>query len=161
VVYSKPPFASAEKGVEYLGKYTHKVAISNNRLIKVEDGNVTFKYRDYKDNSITKYMTLDVQEFIRRFLLHVLPDYFRKIRYYGILSSRNKNTKLKKCQHLLGIFKKNDASKKSGFEELLMELRGIDYSKCPHCENEVLKRISEIEKKRYWPSLIKAPVVAV
>lgn len=161
VVYSKPPFSTAEKVVEYLGRYTHRVAISNNRIIKVEDGQVTFRYRDYKDNSRTKYMVLDANEFIRRFLLHVLPDNFVKIRYYGILSNKNKSTKLKKCQRLLGVFKKKISQKKIGFEELLMKIKGIDYRKCSHCNNGKLITIKEIEKKRYGPSLIRIPVSTI
>ncbi len=73
VVYCKPPFAGPEKVLQYLGQYTHRVAISNNRIIKVEDSKVTFKWRDYRDNNKTKLMTLGAQEFIRRFLLHILP----------------------------------------------------------------------------------------
>lgn len=161
VVYSKPPFSTADQVVEYLGRYTHRVAISNGRIIKIEDDEVTFRYRDYKDNNKTKYMALNANEFIRRFLLHVLPDNFVKIRYYGILSNKNKATKLKKCQRLLGVFKKKACKKKIGFEELLMEIKGIDYRRCPHCDNGRLITIKEIEKKRYGPSLIRIPVSAV
>ena len=80
-------------------------------------------------------------------LLHVLPDSFVKIRYYGILSNKNKSTKLKKCQHLLGAFKKKIMKKKMSFEELLMRIKGIDYRMCSYCDNGRLIRIKEIEKK--------------
>lgn len=97
VVYSEPPFKNATYVLEYLGRYTHKVAISNHRILKIEDGKVTFKWRDYKDNNKNKAMTLDAFEFIRRFLLHILPRSFVKIRHYGTLSNRNRKAKLKKC----------------------------------------------------------------
>lgn len=100
VVYCKPPFKTAGCVVEYLGRYTHRVAISNNRLLKLEDGQVTFKWRDYKDASRTKEMTISADEFLRRFLMHILPHGFMKIRHYGFLSSRAKQTKLPICKKL-------------------------------------------------------------
>ena len=97
VVYSKETFNCPEAVIEYLDRYTHRIAISNNRILNIEDGNVTFKWKDYKDGK-QKIMTLTAEEFIRRFLMHVLPSGFMKIHYYGILSNRNKSTKLKRCQ---------------------------------------------------------------
>jgi hypothetical protein len=91
-VYCKPSFRNAETLMEYLGRYTHRVAISNDRLVKMQGDQVTFKYRDRNDNDQIKLMTLDASEFIRRFLLHILPDGFVKIRHYGILSTRNRKT---------------------------------------------------------------------
>lgn len=100
VVYCKPPFKKSSAVVEYLGRYTHRVAISNNRIIDIKDGNVTFKWRDYKDHNKWKVMTVTAEEFIRRFLLHVLPSGFTKIRHYGLLGNRNKTEKLKVCKNL-------------------------------------------------------------
>ncbi len=100
VVYCKPPFKNAACVVEYLGRYTHRVAISNKRIVSIEKDSVTFKWRDYKDDSKKKVMTLSADEFIRRFLIHILPDGFMKIRHYGLLSSRNKSTKLNICKQL-------------------------------------------------------------
>lgn len=102
VTYCKAPFGGPEQVLKYLSNYTHRVAISNNRIVKLEDGKVTFRWRDYRDGNKTKLMSLDASEFIRRFLLHILPKNFFKIRYYGILSSRNRPTKLKRCQEILG-----------------------------------------------------------
>lgn len=102
VVYCKPPFKTAACVVEYLGRYTHRVAISNNRILKLEDGQVAFKWRDYRDSSRWKEMTVSAEEFIRRFLLHILPPGFMKIRHYGFLSSRGKQVKLLKCKRLTG-----------------------------------------------------------
>jgi hypothetical protein len=90
VVYAKRPFAGPESVVEYLGRYTHKVAISNHRIKNVEEAKVTFSYKDYKQNAITKEMTLDALEFIRRFAMHILPKGFVRIRHYGIVSSTSK-----------------------------------------------------------------------
>lgn len=87
--------------VEYLSRYTHKIAIYNNRLVSLNDSSVTFRYRDYRDHHKVKLMTLDAMEFIRRFLLHVLPSGFQKIGYYGFLSNRTRKTKLVKCFRLI------------------------------------------------------------
>lgn len=103
IVYYKPPFKSAAYVLQYLGRYTHRVAISNNRIQFVGNGLVTFKWKDYKDESKQKYITVTAEEFIRRFLMHILPDKFVKIRHYGILSNRNKKTKLQHCKKLTGV----------------------------------------------------------
>ena len=132
VVYSKPPFKNAEHVLEYLGRYTHRVAISNNRITDITDGKVTFKYRDYKDGNKNKLMTIQAHEFIRRFLLHILPDNFVKIRHYGILSNRNRRAKLKRCKEILGISARETKQKQS-WQELLIELTGKDPRKCPCC----------------------------
>lgn len=136
VVYSKRPFGGPEQVLEYLGRYTHRVAISNNRIVKWEDGRVTFRWRDYRDGDQVKLMTLDALEFIRRFLLHILPQGFFKIRYYGILGSRNRHTKLKRCKELLGVAIDQDSpgSQPESWEELLFELTGLDPRICPKCQ---------------------------
>lgn len=102
VVYAKRPFGGPEQVIRYLGRYTHRVAISNRRLVSVKDGRVTFTYKDYRQEGQKKIMTLDAVEFIRRFLQHILPYGFHKIRYYGILATRNRKTKLAGLQHSLG-----------------------------------------------------------
>jgi hypothetical protein len=102
VVYAKPPFGGAEQVYRYLGRYTHRVAISNSRLVSLNQGRVTFRYKDYADGARRKEMTLDAEEFIRRFLLHVLPKGFVRIRHYGLLAGRNVDTKLAECRRLLG-----------------------------------------------------------
>src|SRR5262249_16474810 len=85
VVYAKPPFAAPEQVVDYIGRYTHRVAISNHRIVDIDNGQVSFKWRDYRDNNQQKTMVLAAEEFIRRFLLRVLPSGFHRIRYYGFL----------------------------------------------------------------------------
>lgn len=102
VVFCKEPFKSPGHVVRYLGRYTHRVAISNSRILSFDDHSVSFAWKDYKDGNKSKVMTLDAAEFSRRFLLHVLPDRFVKIRHYGLLCSRNIKTKLFKCMKITG-----------------------------------------------------------
>ncbi|PKM72079.1 MAG: IS91 family transposase [Firmicutes bacterium HGW-Firmicutes-16] len=131
VVYCKPPFKDAACVVEYLGRYTHRVAISNNRILKLENGAVTFKWRDYRDSSRWKEMTLSVDEFIRRFLMHVLPSGFTKIRHYGFLSSRGKQKKLRICKIQTGT--SLAPKEKLSAEQLIQKLLGRKPSQCPRC----------------------------
>lgn len=100
VVYCKPPFASADKVISYLGRYTHRVAISNSRIMDMRDGKVTYRWRDYADGNKMKIMTVTAEEFIRRFLLHILPAGFRKIRHDGIFAFRNKSARMALCRRL-------------------------------------------------------------
>jgi hypothetical protein len=102
VVYAKAPFGGPAQVLKYLARYTHRVAISNSRLVSMEDGRVTFLWKDYADGGKTKAMTLDAVEFIRRFLLHVLPGGFVRIRQYGFLANRARAEKLALCRELLG-----------------------------------------------------------
>jgi hypothetical protein len=101
VVYAKAPFGGPEQVLKYLARYTHRVAISNHRLIKLEAGRVTFRYRDYADSRKEKLLTLSAEEFLRRFVRHVLPKGFMKIRHYGLLSSRQRETRLRQARQLL------------------------------------------------------------
>ena len=134
VVYCKPPIKNPDDVIDYLGRYTHRVAITNDRIIKLENGKVTFRYRDRSDADKVKYMALDASKFIRRFLLHVLPDKFMKIRYYGILSNRNRNDKLLRCKDLLGVKVEDDnGEEKESWEDILFRITGVDPRVCPHC----------------------------
>ena len=103
VVYAKRPFSSPEIGLEYLGRYTHRVAISNHRIQTVADGKVTFLYRGRKADTSRCSMTLDADEFIRRFLLHVLPAGFQRVRHFGLLANRWKKLQLERCFQLLPV----------------------------------------------------------
>jgi hypothetical protein len=103
VVYAKPPFAGPEQVLDYVGRYTHRVAISNNRLVDIEDGAVRFRWKDYRHGDRQKVMTVSADEFIRRFLLHVLPEGFQRIRYHGFLGNRYREQKLAHCRDLLGM----------------------------------------------------------
>ena len=108
ITYIEPPKGSPENVIEYIGRYAFRVAISNERIKDISNGNVTFEYKDYKDNSKIKEMTITAEEFIRRFLMHVLPDRFTKIRHYGLLTNRNKKTLIKLCRILLETIVNND-----------------------------------------------------
>ncbi len=101
ITYIEPPKGKTENVIEYVGRYSFRVAISNERIKDVESGLVTFEYKDYKDNSKIKEMTITAEEFIRRFLLHVLPDNFTKIKHYGILANRNKKNNIRLCRLLI------------------------------------------------------------
>lgn len=143
VVYAKPPFAGPEKLLNYLGRYTHKIAISNHRIISVDEEAVTFKWRDYSDNNQEKVMRLKPDEFIRRFLSHVLPDGFMRIRSFGFLSNASKVKKVKQIQTQLKYTPKK-AEEKRDTASLMLELTGNDISLCPYCKQGKLKRIQEI-----------------
>jgi hypothetical protein len=134
VVYCKPPFSNAETVMEYLGRYTHRVAISNDRIVKIHKDQVTFRYRDRNDNDKMKLMALNASEFIRRFLMHILPDGFMKIRHYGILSNRSRKTKLAACKALLGVCHPDSPqNSKESWQELLTRITGRDPRLCPYC----------------------------
>jgi hypothetical protein len=148
IVYCKPPFKNAVCVVEYLGRYTHRVAISNNRIVSLEKDTVSFKWRDYKDSSRHKVMTLSTEEFIRRFLIHILPSGFMKIRHYGLLGNRNKTSKMKICKQLTNtpLLTKEKASTL----QLIQKIIGIDLSKCSNCGSE---------KPKLFMSLGKSPPI--
>jgi hypothetical protein len=130
-VYCKRPFKTPHSVLQYLGRYTHRVAISNHRIVSVQDGKVSFKWRDYKDGSKEKVMTLSADEFMRRFLLHILPPGFTKIRHYGFLGSAVKKTKLTLCKKLTRA--KITARIKLSAPELMKKLTGRDITLCPCC----------------------------
>jgi len=149
IVYCKPPFHNAETVMDYLGRYSHRVAISNDRLVKMEAGRVFFRYRDSRDNDRMKITSLDAHEFIRRFLLHVLPDNFMKIRHYGLLSNRNKKTALLSVRELLGVDTndESDDQKNETWEELFLRLTGVDPRVCPACGKGTMKRKGILPQK--------------
>lgn len=132
IVYCKEPFKNANSVIQYLGRYTHRVAISNERILEVTEDTVKFKWRDYKDDNKMKEMTISIQEFIRRFLIHILPPHFMKIRYYGILGNRNKKKKLLKCKILTRT--KIYIKKQLPTLELLKKTLGKDFNLCPCCK---------------------------
>jgi len=134
VVYSKKPFAGPEKVLDYLGRYTHRVAISNHRIRRVENQTVTFQYRDRKDGDRRKEVTVSADEFIRRFLLHVVPPSFRRIRYFGFLANRSKQQSLPRCRELLGMPEAVSEPDKLDARQLLLQLTGVDIAACPSCK---------------------------
>ncbi len=166
VVYSKKPFPNPETVLEYLSHYTHRIAIANYRIISTENGNVTFKYKDRKNDNIEKEMTLNAEEFIRRFLLHVLPEKFMKIRYYGFLVNRNRKKNILFCCQLLNVDYIETKDKKTSdrltdwsdqstdWLEIIKESIGIDITTCPQCQKGQMqtagKILSDFERKKYY-----------
>jgi len=144
VVYCKPPFKNVSKVMEYLGRYTHRVAISNHRILNLKDGMVTFSWRDYRDNNRKKTMTVTAAEFIRRFMLHILPSGFRKIRHFGILAARDKSIRISLCKKLTRtkLMVVCDATT----IEKLRKLFGADFDLCPCCGIGHLARASPQSK---------------
>jgi hypothetical protein len=130
VVYCKKPFKTPLHVVQYVSRYTHKTAIYNNRLVDMDEDSVTFRYRDYRDDKV-KTMKLKAMEFIRRFMMHVLPAGFQRIRYYGFLSNCNRQTKLRKCLKLTRSPVRQKV--KLTARELIMKATGVDISVCPSC----------------------------
>jgi len=132
IVYAKRPFAGPGQVLDYLGRYTHRVALSNDRLVDHRDGRVQFRWKDYADHDRGKIMTLAADEFLRRFLLHVVPRGFMRIRHFGLLANRIRRGTVTRCRALLGQPPPEDAPPESG-AVLLHRLTGVDLSRCPAC----------------------------
>jgi hypothetical protein len=143
VVYAKAPFGGPERVLDYLGRYTHRVAISNNRLLDMKDGQVTFSYKDYKHEQEKKVMTLSADEFLRRFLLHVLPDGFQRIRHYGLLGNRHRAENLARCRELLAVPVPIPQSKLD-YRERCRKMNGQDPLRCPQCKTGLMVRIATL-----------------
>ena len=137
VVYAKPPFGGPKQVLEYLGRYTHRVAISNNRLLDFSDGDVTFAWKDYRHESRSKTMQLDGQEFIRRFLLHVLPSGFQRIRHYGLLANRYREANLERCRKLLAMPAPviTPSEVPLDYRDRYERLTGVSLRDCPNCHH--------------------------
>ncbi len=140
VVYCKPPFAGPDHVLAYLGRYTHRVAISNDRLLALADGRVRFRWRDYADGDRVKVMELEAEEFLRRFLLHVVPGGFVRIRYFGLLANRRRTAALAQCRALLAQ-PPPPALPPESVRVLLLRLTGIDIEHCPVCTHGSLRRL--------------------
>jgi len=153
VVYCKRPFAGPQQVLTYVGRYTHRIAISNSRLLDIDDGKVSFRWKDYRHDRHNGAMTLAAAEFIRRFLIHVLPDGFHRIRYFGFLCNRQRESKLALCRELLGMLPGEPAEAVScppdDYRALYQSLTGTSLTLCPACGNghmlviEVLARTKE------------------
>ena len=143
VTYCRDVYRRPEQVIDCLGRYTHRTAIGNRRILSVGDGTATFSYRDYQDRERRKQMTLSVEEFIRRFLLHVLPNGYYRIRYYGLFSNRNRKRNLEWCRRLL----KTAAREAKPFDLLdaLFELTGLDLSRCPQCQKAGMRIVKTLE----------------
>ncbi len=135
VVYAKAPFGGPAQVLRYLGRYTHRVAISNNRLLDLKDGRVRFLWKDYRQEGATRVMNLEAEEFIRRFLLHVLPEGFQHIRSYGFLANRYRVSKLALCRELLGMPTPacDEPTEALDYRDRYQILTGVSLRDCPVC----------------------------
>jgi len=145
VVYAKAPFGSAEQVLKYLARYTHRVAISNRRLVSLEDGEVAFGYKDYRQGHRERVMRLEAVEFMRRFLLHVLPKGFVRIRHYGLLSNRSRKQKLLLCRRLLGSVVQPDSEPASSPDAASIEWL------CPLCHTGAMLIVAKLPRWRAGP----------
>jgi hypothetical protein len=145
VVYSKPPFAGPRQVLRYLGRYTHRVAISNYRLIALDHDRVTFRWNDRARGNPKRLMTLDVQEFRRRFLLHILPSGLMRIRHYGLLANPTRREHLARCRELLGeTHEHSDQPVPSASHQRTEQPRGHDSNRCPRCQTGRLIRVGSL-----------------
>lgn len=144
VVYAKPPFAGPETVLAYLGRYTHRVAIANHRILDLRDGLVSFRWRDYADANRHKIMTLPVAEFIRRFLLHTVPTSFMRIRHFGLLANRHRKHKLARCRQLLAQTEPPPPRPRESAQQIIQRLTGIDLHACPVCHQGRMCRFQRL-----------------
>ena len=144
VVFSKRPFAGPEQVLDYLGSYTHRVALGNHRLLDVGNGQVEFTYRDRRDGDQVKPMTLSASEFIGRFLLHVIPRDFKRIRHFGLLANPCKRRDLGRCRELLGLDSALPKPAAKTVQEWMRLLTGEDPTRCPQCGVGTLRTVAEL-----------------
>jgi hypothetical protein len=157
VVYAKKPFGYPHTVLDYLGRYTHRVALSNDRILDIENGQITLSYRDRRDDNRKKTTNLEAHEFIRRFLLHVLPDGFMRIRpaaqslratcrHFGFLANRSKKQTLPQCRELLKLDRALPEIPKQSALDLLRELTGVDLSRCPSCQKGTMVVVADLPR---------------
>jgi hypothetical protein len=149
ITYAKQPFGGPEQVLDYLGRYTHRVAITNNRIIAIDNGTVRFSYRDRSDGDKEKELTLSADEFIRRFLLHVLPSGFTKIRYYGFLAHANKKTCIALIRALIGVPTEYAQKLEESVQQMMLRLTGVDICCCPQCGKGTMVYVRQIASSAY------------
>ena len=142
VVYCKPPFAGPEHVLAYLGRYTHRVALSNDRLLALAAGRVHFRWRDYAAGDRVKIMALDADEFLRRFLLHIVPDRFVRIRHFGLLANRRRAANLAQCRAVLAQPPPPAVTAVESVRALLLRVMGVDIERCPVCQLGVMQSLA-------------------
>jgi len=146
VVYAKPPFGGPEQVLAYLGRYTHRIALSNERILALDDGIVHFRWRDYADRNRSKVMALPAEEFLRRFLLHVVPAGFQRIRHFGLLANRRRALALARCRTLLRQPPPPAPPLRETTSALLRRLTGIDLARCPLCQDGTLRVVARLAR---------------
>jgi hypothetical protein len=152
VVYSKPPFAGPRQVLRYLGRYTHRVAISNHRLVTLDHGRVTFRWNDRAQGNPKRLMTLDVQEFRRRFLLHILPSGLMRIRHYGLLANSTRRKHLARCRQLIGDTHEHpDPPDLPSSLQRLEQPLAQESNRCPRCKTGRLVLIGSLTPRARAP----------
>lgn len=151
VVYCKKPFKNTGQIIEYLGRYSHRIAITNHRIQHADTNQVTFRVKDYKDRSKIKTLSFRPQEFIRRFLLHVLPEGLCKIRYYGLFAYRNRSTVLLNCKKAIGFSRHKSRFAGLNWVQMFVVLTGKNFSVCPVCNKGKMALDRELEAFRGPP----------
>jgi hypothetical protein len=145
VVYAKKPFGSAQRVLDYLGRYVHRVAISNNRILSMDHDQITFRWKDYRQHHKHKRMTLTATEFIRRFLLHVLPSGFQRIRHFGFLGNRYRQAKLALCRRLLTMPQLTPITPtRVDYRDRYKQLTGTSLRTCPVCRHGEMVRVDTL-----------------
>ena len=148
VVYSKRPVAGPEQVLSYLGRYTHRIAIGNERLVSIDNGEVTFRYQDRANGNRACTMTLDAAAFVRRFLLHVLPTGFVRVRHYGLLANATRRDRIATCRRLLGVPETvSEPEPKESWVAMLLRLTGKDVTACPSCGTGRLHVVENIPRE--------------
>jgi len=150
VVYLKEAFRSSDSVIEYLARYTHRIAISNYRILKVEDDQVFFSYKDYKENNRKKVMSLPALDFIALFMRHIVPSRFIRIRYYGLMANRNKKINLEKCHEFFELERKIEEITRD-WDRIYFEVTGTDIHQCPECKEGNMVCLSQIGPNLYRP----------
>jgi hypothetical protein len=152
VVYAKRPFAGPEQVLQYLGRYTHRIALTNSRLVSLDDETVRFRYQDYACGNRRKVMTLEAQEFIRRYLTHVLPKGFMRIRHYGLLGNRAKRHQLARARAALNAPRAEPLpTTPETVEAFWLRIAHLDIHQCPHCASGRLHRIATLTPRAHAP----------
>jgi hypothetical protein len=144
IVYAKKPFGSPRTVLDYLGRYTHRVALSNDRILKIENRKILLSYRDRKDGDRKKTMVLEAHEFIRRFLLHILPDGFVRIRHFGFLANRSKKHLLPQCRKLLDLDPALLHCPAQSAKDLVLKITGVDFTRCPCCRKGTMMVVGDL-----------------
>ena len=155
MVHANRPFAGPQQVLDYVGRYTHRIAISNSRLLSVDDGKVQFRWKDYRRGGQQKAMVLSANEFIRRFLIHVLPDGFQRIRYYGFMSNAHRAGKLALCRELLIIQPVPPAAPDlpADYRDQHEMLTGVSLRICPHCHRGSMFVVEVIPRSGFLQSV--------
>jgi len=159
VIYAKQPFAGPQQVIRYLGRYTHRIAISNHRLRSLKDGKVSFSWKDYRQGGKKEVMTLSANEFLRRFCLHILPPGFTRLRHYGLLASRNKTQALAQARDSLGVEAPAKPQPKD-WREKLHEVTGLDLGKCPCCKTGRMRLKRGLAPTARSPPCVQVPTPA-